>query len=262
MITSTSSSQVKHILLLQKKAKARREFGEFVVEGHKMVFEAPKERIVKVYASESFYENNSEAVNAASFDSKQLEIVSDNVFSRMSDTQTPQGIMAVIKMKNYSISDIMQAKENVLIICIENLQDPGNLGTIVRMGEAAGVTGIIMSSNTVDIYNPKTIRSTMGSIYRVPFLCSEAFTADLDVLKESGVCIYAAHLDGDKDYTEPDYKTSAAFLIGNEGSGLTAGAVQAADCLIKIPMEGDVESLNAAIACTVLSYEAMRQRRS
>lgn len=258
MITSTSSAQVKHVLLLQKKAKARREYKEFVVEGAKMVSEAPKDRLVKVYMSESFANNSPEYLSEAGISESVAETVSDHIFVHMSDTQTPQGVMAIVKMRISDIEEMLT--DNALIIGIENLQDPGNLGTIVRMGEGAGVTGIVMSSNTVDMYNPKTIRSTMGSIYRVPVLYTEDFTETLNLLKSSQVRVYAAHLNGEAVYTQPDYTGKTAFLIGNEGNGLTDAATRAADTLIKIPMEGEVESLNAAIACTVLTYEAKRQR--
>ena len=191
-------------------------------------------------------------------------MVSDNVYNHMSDTKTPQGIMAVVKMKRYTLSDVLGKDRKgsaPLVLCVENLQDPGNLGTIIRMGEAAGATGVVISSNSVDIYNPKTIRSTMGSIFRMPYVIAGSFTDTLGQLQKEGVKLYAAHLKGSSDYTHIDYTGGTAFLIGNEGNGLTSQAVSAADCLVKIPMSGEVESLNAAIACTVLAFEAARQRR-
>lgn len=257
MITSTSSSQVKHVVSLQKKAKTRKECREFVVEGFKMVAEAPLDRIVKIYASESFSKANHTFLQR--FSPALIETVSDHVFLQMSDTKTPQGVLAVIRMAAYTLSDMLGKLP--LLLAVENLQDPGNLGTILRMGEGAGITGVIMSSNTVDIYNPKTIRSTMGSIYRVPFLYVSDFTETLSKLKENGVCLYAAHLAGNNEYTQEDYRRAAAFLIGNEANGLTDAASKAADVLVRIPMEGQVESLNAAIACTILTFEAVRQRR-
>lgn len=174
MITSTSSSQVKHVISLLSKARERKKNKEYVVEGVRMVSEVPADLLVKIYMSERFHSNNPEYVHELvkkqGISSDNIEIVADNVFDRMSQTQTPQGIMAVVRMKDSSISDMLT--DNPLLILVENLQDPGNLGTILRMGEGAGVTGVIMSSNTVDIYNPKTIRSTMGSIFRVPlFMC-------------------------------------------------------------------------------------------
>lgn len=268
MITSTSNNQVKHIINLNKKTKERKSSKEFVVEGIRMVKEAPKERIVKVYVSENYYKDNEKLILDL-INKNKLEIVDNTVFCKMSDTQTPQGIMAVVAMDNKSLEDIVLVKNTdkdlnnhkaPLLICLENLQDPGNLGTIIRMAEGAGATGVIMSSNTVDVYNPKTIRSTMGSLYRVPFVYVEDFYETISKLKDLGINTYAAHLKGENVYTGPDFTKATAFLIGNEGNGLTDKASALASQLIKIPMEGEVESLNAAIATTILSYEALRQR--
>ena len=262
MITSTSSSQVKHVISLLSKAKERKKNNEYVVEGIRMVSEVPADLLVKIYMSERFQNNNSEyvkeLVKKQGISGDSIEIVADNVFDRMSQTQTPQGIMAVVRMKSNSLSDMLSG--NPLLILVENLQDPGNLGTIIRMGEGAGVTGVIMSPNTVDIYNPKTIRSTMGSIFRVPFIYVQDFGEAVSECQKSGVKVYAAHLDGRNTYLGEDYSKGTAFLIGNEGNGLTDDITKQADTLIRIPMEGEVESLNAAIACTILTYEAVRQR--
>ena len=142
------------------------------------------------------------------------------------------------------------------------LQDPGNMGTIVRTAEGAGVTGVIMSRDCVDIYNPKTIRSTMGSIYRMPFYYAEDILKAIRKIKDAGIKVYAAHLDGEKSYDEEDYAFSCAFLIGNEGNGLREETSKMADHYIIIPMSGEVESLNAAIAASVLMFEVKRQRRN
>lgn len=263
MITSTSSSQVKHVVNLQKKAKLRKEEKQFVVEGVKMVSEAPADRLVKVYVSETFKADNEEFLERMNYDSigkDVLEIVTDNVFMRMADTQTPQGIMAVVRMSDTDLEGILSDKRNPLLLIIENLQDPGNLGTIVRMAEGAGVTGIIMSSNTVDIYNPKTIRSTMGSLYRVPVIYVDDICEAANVCKSKDVAVYAAHLKGTDNYNKKDYTKPTAFMIGNEGNGLTDKLADKADEYVRIPMQGEVESLNAAVACTILTYEAVRQR--
>ena len=270
MITSTSSSQVKHIVNLQKKSKLRKEEKQFVVEGIKMVSEAPTDRLVKVYISETFKADNEEFLKKMNYEALGkdiLEAVSDNVFIRMSDTQTPQGIMAVVKMSEITIEDLfgrdMHINSNTiqpLLLILENLQDPGNLGTIIRMAEGAGVTGVIMSCNTVDIYNPKTIRSTMGSLYRVPVIYVDDICEAVEECKQKGIRVYAAHLKGTDNYNVKDYTQPTAFMIGNEGNGLTDKLTDKADELVRIPMQGKVESLNAAIACTILTYEAVRQR--
>lgn len=279
MITSTSSSQVKHIVNLQKKSKLRKEEKQFVVEGIKMVSEAPKDRLVKVYISETFKADNEEFLKKMNYEALGkdiLEVVSDNVFIRMSDTQTPQGIMAVVKMSEITIEDMFgkdmhinskndnsgnsSNKMQPLLLILENLQDPGNLGTIIRMAEGAGVTGVVMSCNTVDIYNPKTIRSTMGSLYRVPVIYVDDICEAVEECKKKGIRVYAAHLKGTDNYNVKDYTQPTAFMIGNEGNGLTDKLTDKADELVRIPMQGKVESLNAAIACTILTYEAVRQR--
>ena len=152
-------------------------------------------------------------------------------------------------------------KEQPHILILESIQDPGNLGTMIRTGEGAGISGIIMNKTTVDIFNPKTVRATMGSLYRVPFFIAEDLTEAIAKLKENGIRLYAAHLKGKMSYDKPDYTNPCGFLIGNEGNGLSDEIADLADNYIKIPMAGKVESLNAAISATLLMYECSRQRR-
>ena len=179
------------------------------------------------------------------------EIVSDNVFKSVSDTQTPQGILCVIKKPEYELEELLKGEQTHLLI-LESIQDPG---------KGAGITGVIMNQTTVDLFNPKTIRSTMGSIYRVPFFITKDLPGTVLSLKEQQVNVYAAHLKGTLSYDEPDYKKKTAFLIGNEGNGLSDEIADLADTYIKIPMQGQVESLNAAISASLLMYETGRQRR-
>lgn len=257
MITSTGNAQVKYLIQLQSRAKVRKEHKEFVAEGHKMVSEAPKDRLVKVYASETFAASNRSYMK--NLDAP-YEVVADNVFAHVSDTKTPQGILAIVKMPEYGFEEMI-SDSNPLLIILENIQDPGNLGTIIRTAECAGVTGVIMSPNTADIYNPKVIRSTMGSIYRVPFLYAKDFEDMLCFLKSKGIILNAAHLCGSIEYTEADYRGAGAFLIGNEGNGLTDKTAELSDRRVRIPMCGQADSLNAAIAASILLFEAKRQRR-
>ena len=257
MITSIANPQVKELLQLQKKSKARNEKGVFIVEGVKMFQEAPRDRIEKVYLSENFEQKRGKEMNLSGLP---VEVLSDKVFSHVSDTKTPQGILCLVKQKKVDLSEMLE-KTTPFLMVLDNLQDPGNLGTIVRTAEGAGVTGIIMSRDTVDIYNPKTIRSTMGSVYRMPFFYVEDILEFLEDLREQGIRTYAAHLDGANNYDEESYKEACAFLIGNEGNGLRDEVAKKADIWIKIPMYGQVESLNAAIASSILMYEVSRQRR-
>ena len=240
-----------------KKAKERREQGLFVVEGIKMFREAPEEWIEGVYVSEQFMENPEHETLLSSIT---YEVVADSVFKAVSDTQTPQGILALIRMPHYTLEDVMQGERTHLLL-LESVQDPGNLGTIVRTAEGAGVTGIVMSQDCVDMYNPKVVRSTMGAAYRVPFCYVEDLAEEVMKMKEAGICTYAAHLEGKNSYDEEDYRKASAFLIGNEGNGLRDEVADQAQVYIRIPMKGQVESLNAAVATAILTFEAARQRR-
>ncbi len=314
MITSTSNNRIKELSSLLDKAKERRRAGVYIIEGPRMFEEAPISDVKEVYLSESFAakygiadlsegkEKQPAATDAsrigsaapegasdrllAQLSSLHYEIVADNVFRKISETQNPQGVLAILKQKEYRLDEILAGKylnppkaqttptsrtaeavsqasgtTKPLLLILEDIQDPGNLGTMIRAGEGAGLTGVIMSKGTVDIYNPKTIRSTMGSIFRIPFVYTEDLSGAIAQVKRSGIRTYAAHLKGEAPYEASDYTESAAFLIGNEGNGLSDEIANLADTYIKIPMLGQVESLNASVAASVLMYEAARQRR-
>lgn len=186
MITSASNTRIKKVAALNQKAKERRQEGRYVVEGVKMFLEAPEEEIEEVYVSEGFHNPACDR----KLNGLHAEQVSEEVFRKMSDTSTPQGILCVMKRKQYTPDDLLQAATPLLML-LEDIQDPGNLGTILRTGEGAGIDGVIMSRDTADIYNPKTIRSTMGSIYRVPFLYVPSLSdmiAELKQKKNHGLC--------------------------------------------------------------------------
>lgn len=274
MISSTANNKVRRLVSLRQKAKLRREEKVFIVEGVRMFREAPAEWIREVYVSESFlnrcekHTENTEDLKE-SIERFHYEVLADEVFKKVSDTQTPQGVLCVLSMPQYELLRSIDGwlcgwekeKKPPLLVLLEDLQDPGNLGTIFRAGEGAGIDGVIMTRKTADIFNPKVIRSTMGSIYRVPFFIVDGLADTIEILKQKGIAVYAAHLDDSVDYDEPDYTGPAAFLIGNEGSGLKRETAEEATQYIKIPMEGQVESLNAAVASTILMYEAARQRK-
>lgn len=256
MITSTSNPQVKNLLQLKKKGRVRNEQDVFLVEGMKMFLEAPKAQIHKVYLSQSLYREKGEELPR----DLPVEVLEDRVFAAVSDTKTPQGILCVLKQFHYKPEDLFAGKHPLLLL-VEDLQDPGNMGTIFRTAEGAGADGIFLSRNCVDLYNPKTIRSTMGSVYRMPFVCVDRLEEVLPLLKERGIRTYAAHLQGKCSYDEEDYRAGCAFMIGNEGNGLSRELSEQADVWIRIPMHGQLESLNAAVAASILMYEACRQRR-
>lgn len=257
IITSNNNNRLKQISLLQKKSKARKETGLFIEEGIRMFREIPKERLEEVYVSESFA-NKKEWM-------EQVEgnpiVVEDKIFQTLTDTITPQGILAIVKQENYSVEEILQMKENPVFLLLENIQDPGNLGTMMRTAEAAGVTGVLLSKGSVDMYNPKVVRATMGAIFRLPFAYVEDFPSLVKDLQEKNINVYAASLEGAVSYDVPDYSKPTALIIGNEGNGISKETLEVSKNHIKIPMEGQAESLNAAICAAVYMYEIYRQRR-
>lgn len=222
-----------------------------------MFREVPGEWLEKVYISESYYNKKKHDSDMTGIS---YEIVQDNVFKAVSDTMTPQGILCVVRQPVYDAGELLD-KARPCFLLLEDIQDPGNLGTIMRTAEAAGVDAVIMSRGCVDIFNPKVIRSTMGAVYRVPFLYEDNLEQFVQRLKERSIEVYAAHLQDSVDYDSISYQNGCAFLIGNEGNGLSEALSSAATGYIKIPMKGKVESLNAAVAASVLVYEVYRQRR-
>lgn len=273
MITSPSNQKIKQLILLRDKPRARNQSGLFAAEGIRMFEEAPPENLQEVFISLPLWEQLEKEERYLSIWKKlhlcmergiPVEQVSPEVFRKASDTQTPQGILFVGKQLASSFEELVKrASERQkeggrppLFLLLEDIQDPGNLGTMLRTGEGAGVDGVIMSRGTVDIYNPKTIRSTMGALYRVPFLYVDRLEEAVDLLREHDILVYAAHLKGEQYYDEISYEEGSAFLIGNEGNGLRQGTAEQADIWIKIPMEGKLESLNAAVAAALLMYQA------
>lgn len=272
MITSLSNMRMKQIVTLQEKGRVRNKEGLFVAEGIKMFEEAPADRIREIYLSSGVweqlakerYELVQKKLRECEGRGIKVEQVSEEVFRRISDTQTPQGILFVAEQFSYSYDKMIgKAWERwksggrpPLFLLLEDIQDPGNLGTMLRTGEGAGVDGVIMSKGTVDIYNPKTIRSTMGSLYRIPFVYTDSLEQVIASLRERDICVYAAHLEGEKYFDEIAYEGGSAFLVGNEGRGLKEETAGLADTYLKIPMEGKLESLNAAVAAALLLYQA------
>lgn len=274
IITSETNKDIKKIIGLLEKSKNRRKEDSYVVEGLKMVFEIPKEDIREVYISKTCYENiasgnvDKRIVDVKSFNKEgeselgfSYKVISDALFKKISDTVTPQGILAIVKRKHYKLNDILNRivkkdglPDKQVIMILDDLRDPGNLGTIIRTCEAAGVSGIILSKESVDIYNPKVVRSTMGAILRVPFYESEDLKEDIKKIKQENFKLYAAHLGGKKLYNEVKKDGAYGFIIGNEANGISDEVAALADELVIIPMYGNVESLNAAIAASILMF--------
>ena len=259
-ITSATNARVKKLISLRKKAKQRREEQVFLIEGERLFSDTPREYIQEVYVTEEYLKDRSEAEMPAG-----CTVVTEEIMRKVSDTETPQGVMCVAQMPSYQKEDLLgrgTGNKTPLLLILENIQDPGNLGTMMRTAEAAGVTGVLLSKDTVDLFNPKTVRATMSAIFRVPFMYTDDLCEEIGSLRrDHGVRTLAAHLRASRPYDEADCTGPCAFLIGNEGNGLTDEAADAADARIHIPMQGSIESLNAAMAAGILMFEAARQRR-
>ncbi|SHG34617.1 TrmH family RNA methyltransferase [Ornithinibacillus halophilus] len=241
MITSVKNEKVKSWKKLQKR-KERTEQGLFLIEGYHLVEEAWKS---KWEIQEIIVQENSDVPHWAKGFS--LEYVSDNVFQYISQTQTPQGIAATVKMKQQTTINGNQ------VLLIDAIQDPGNLGTIIRTADAAGFGAIILGNGTVDMYNDKVIRSTQGSLFHLPI-----FQANLEekipALQQDGFSIWASALANSKDYHTMDVPEKVALVVGNEGAGIQEQLLKLADSIVKIPIYGKAESLNVSIAAGILMY--------
>lgn len=260
MISSESNAQVKSILKLQRSARERRKQGLFVAEGIKLVKEAAQYgKLRQVYFSESYMENT-EGREKEIWENVSSEIVADSVFHVMTETVTPQGVMGLVSLPSYSIDEILQDKRRSFLL-LDDLRDPGNLGTIMRTAEGADMSGVILSKGSVDLFNPKVVRATMGAIFRVPFFYAEELIAVMERLKQMDIPVYGTMLQGSVLYDEPDYCRGAAIVVGNEANGISEKVAEQLSVRVRIPMAGNLESLNAAVAAAILMYEVSRQKR-
>ncbi len=253
MITSVHNKHIKQIIALNEKRKERAKSGLFTAEGIKLFLEAPSELIERVFVTPSFEEENAGILSGLPY-----ETVAESLFNKICDTKTPQGIITLLRQPVYERSALLSS--NPFIVALEDVQDPGNVGTIMRTAEGAGASGILLSKGCADLFSPKTIRSTMGSVFRLPFIYEEDLCSSLLWLAENGVRSYGAHLDGSISYTKPDYKAASAIFIGNESKGLSPSLAEKCDMLVRIPMEGRLESLNVSVAAAVLMYCVYHKR--
>ena len=260
MIESAANAKFKRIQKLMKQARARKKEGVFVVEGWKMVREALQRDLVQeLYCDEK--EEQALAKELAKLQKRPvIEVLKTTLFKQMSDTVNPQGVLAVITMPSYDREQMISSSEFKLL-CLENIQDPGNLGTMFRTAEGAGMSGVVLSSGCVDLFNPKVVRSTMGAMFRVPFYICESMSEEMKQLQNQSFHFYAAHLQGKKNFREETYDGRIGILIGNEANGLSDEVTALADKKVIIPMEGELESLNAAVSAALLMYEVQRNKQ-
>ncbi|MDR0485905.1 MAG: RNA methyltransferase [Elusimicrobiota bacterium] len=264
-IESCSNNLIKQVLLLKDK-KARNESGLFLIEGAKIFSEIPDDwEIETVFISENNVKAKAGslpgcAILAKTSDGSKAEtiIVSDRVIKKLSFTENPQDIIAVVKKKVFLKEEVLKKGGRFLIL--ENMQDPGNLGTIIRSADAFNTAGIFISKNSADLYNDKVIRASMGSIFHIPVICGIELESFLKELKDKKIKTFAADIKARKDLKSLNFPQNYAFLIGNESQGLKQETVKLCDSVFKIKMPGAAQSLNAAIAASLIMYEAVNAK--
>lgn len=244
------SVPVQNIKTLLDKKSLRKEKGKFVIEGPHLIEEALSDIEYIVYSKQHQVMIKAQEMGIHCYE------ISDKEYKKISDVRTPQGIMAVVRQSSPSIDDI----NGTLIVACIDIQDPGNMGTIIRAADAANVSGILVSRGSVDVYNQKTIRSTAGSLFHVPIVQTENIRETLAELKSRDFKIIATDTSGSKDFWQTDLKEKVVILIGNEGAGLNQEVLDLADSIVNIPIPGKAESLNAAMCASVIIYETLRQR--
>jgi len=253
---------IKLIKALKESRKTREKKRCFFVEGVRSLEEALKSNffIDFVVASTKFINQDSEKSPRLMAQLQQFKLysVSEDLFDSLSDTVTPQGVMAVIKMKFFEPKEYMGG--NFLVVALDRIKDPGNMGTIIRTADAAGVDIIIGGKGCVDFYNPKVIRSTMGSIFHMPVIETDDLAATLKDLKNTGGRIVTTHLAAKKYYYELDMTGPTVIVMGKEDEGVSDEITEISDEVVKIPMRGPAESLNVSVAHGIILFEAVKQR--
>ncbi len=247
-IDSTSNKIVKHTKKLLDRS-GRREYRQFIIEGKRLVCDAIENGANIEYV---LLEQGAEFCASASVCKYEL---SHKAFSALKTTVNSQGILAVVNMPEI---DEFNATGGFYIY-LDGIADPGNMGTIIRTADACGADGLILSENCVDIYNPKVVRSTMASIFNVNIYFDNSNRGILKKMRECGVNIISGSLQGSKSIYDVDFKNKSVIVIGNEANGITDEVIELSTELVKIPIVGKAESLNAAVACAVMAYERVRQ---
>lgn len=257
-IQSKDNLLIKDIKKLKEK-KHRTQSCKFLIEGFRFVCEGLESDfdVPLVFISENA-KDRWDSFNVQSKLQKETRVytVTDQILKSISSTDTPQGIVAVVNNKSISAEN----KQGFYIL-VDKVQDPGNMGTIIRTAHAAGALGIIVTKGTVDIYNEKTLRSTMGSIFHIPIIQDDNLL-QLNFLRSNGFKLIVSSLDTDNNFFDVELKDKSIIAVGNEGNGISKELLDISDIKIKIPMPGGAESLNVSIAASIMMFEVIRQNLS
>ena len=257
-LSSKDNPLIKDTVKLKKSAKHRKKTGMFIAEGLRVCMDAmySKADIQTLFVTKTAADKNEAEFLLLRDYCKKVCMVTPEIFAYISDTQTPQGFLCIVKTLDKSCQ-FDTIKGNGKMIALDNMQDPNNLGTVLRSAEAFGVSGVILSNDCCDIYNPKVVRGSMGAVFRVPFLVCGTVAEFLGEYPE--LVSYAAVVDSNAErITDISFGDSCVAVIGNEGNGLKQETVSACQHKITIPMNGNAESLNASAAATVIIWEMLR----
>ena len=262
MLTSTENPKVKYFNSLRSN-KPRKTSGKFLVEGLHLVSEAIQAGLLdRVIYSEKILETSEGKSLIGKMISSGIpnEEANWHVIRHLSDVETPQGIIASVKPKAVDIGILFESSDPLIVVAC-GIQDPGNLGTIIRTADAAGCSGIILTRGTVNPYNDKVIRASSGSIFHLNIVKIDDIIEVVSALKRRGIKVISTVVGAEKEYYSVDYNGPVAVMIGSESKGLPAEIERQTDISVSIPMIGKAESLNAAVSCAIILYEALRQRR-
>ncbi len=268
MLDNPRSPRVRAVAALAKR-EARSETGLFLLEGPQATREAltfRPEALVEVFATPTALERHRDLADAAEQAEVPVEFVSEPVLDAMADTVTPQGFVAVCRQFPASVKSIFRVDEPPRLVAIlEEVRDPGNLGTIIRAADAAGADAVVLTGRTVDLYNPKVVRSTTGSLFHVPVAVGAELPAVIERARAAGLPVLAADVKGGdllEARAEGVLDSPVAWLFGNEARGLPDEALELADRVVKVPIYGRAESMNLATAASVCLYESAFAQRS
>lgn len=259
-LTGLQNPQVKAAAELKQK-KYRQQQGLFLAEGLRTVEEAVHSKtVVSIFYTAIEDDRTRSVLEEAAAQQLKLYCVSDAVMKKIADTDTPQGIIAVCKMQNVTLDKLLSKGEMLLVL--DRVGDPGNLGTMLRTADAAGIGGVVLLKGCVDIYAPKTVRSSMGSLFHVPVVSGIGEDNFIAEAKDAGYELLVTSLEGADNLYKADLGGRIAFVMGNEAGGVSANLLERADKRVFIPMAGRAESLNVAMAAGIVMFEALRRRLS
>ncbi len=262
MITSRDNALIKKIISLHRTA-GRKKRGQYFIEGIRSVKQAldAGAPVAQIIYSAPVYEQRGGQNLMQRIRQLGLRVmeISESLFKVVTDTKSPQYIMAVINMKVDSPEKVLEAREPLIVIA-DSIQDPGNLGTVIRTADAAGAEGVFLLRGSTDPYSPKVVRSTMGSVFNIPIIRENNESDLLSLLHRKGMRIITAEPGGDNRYWDADFKGKVGIVIGNEANGISPRAKKYSHESVALPMYGKAESLNAAVTCGVLLYKALEQR--